>query len=110
MDMKYKEYSNDVIDSLLYLDYCKGELDKISDYFKSLIGEEISVRAFFEESVEKYTEYVNSMFKSIKRISSRLEINNQSKVLAELNELIKEKHNNVFTTYSEESNEECLIN
>ncbi|EOR27383.1 hypothetical protein A500_04551 [Clostridium sartagoforme AAU1] len=95
-------YSEYVIDALLNLDYDIAELNGVSNYFTDLINKEVTLRSFFERSVENHIKYREGMHYSINKIRLRLEIDDEVAQLHNLNKILKEFHADWFVSYSEE--------
>lgn len=106
----YKDYSIEVIDSLLNLDYDLVELNIMYEYFSDMLSQKNAIRDFFENAVSNHTKYNNKMFENVKKIKLKLEINNETELLTELNELLKQDHDGMFVTYEEGCDISCLIN
>lgn len=106
----YEDYSKDVINSLLYLDYDITELKIIYEYFDELINQKDGNRDFFEKAISCHREYNNKMFENIKRIKLKLEINDETELLTELDDLLKRNYDDMFVTYTEDCGRVCLKN
>ncbi|SHJ64531.1 hypothetical protein SAMN05444401_3557 [Clostridium amylolyticum] len=107
----YTDYSDEVVESLRIIDYELVELKIINEYFTELIqGKKLeSSKVFYEKSTQEHIKYINLLGEHTSRIKIKLEINKESGLLKEFNEILKKNNPNFIDTYNDGCNNECLI-
>ncbi|WP_040194274.1 hypothetical protein [Clostridium culturomicium] len=108
--MKEEKVLNYIFEAIYYLDKAKGELDIIADYFEDRIKKRNSVRAFYDESTDKYVQYMNKMYEFVERVKLYMELSGDEEEFNKLLNMKKKVIDSIFVTYSEDSSEDCLIN
>lgn len=107
-------YENEIVDSIVLIDYDLCELRIIRDYFKDLLAGKNAMlsKSFFEGAVESHKKYNNDLNFQLKRIKVKLELNSQLEELEKINVATSERMeiSDIFVTYTEDLERLCLRN